>query len=114
MKPIYFLIFIATVTVFFIVELFSPFLKAMFVALLLAVATNSLSLYLETRLKSRVISATFMTMVLAAIFFIPVMYCIFSFANFFNQVDQQVLLKNFEIVKIWVQNIKNHKHILFL
>lgn len=107
MKPIYFLILIAAVTVFFMVELFSPFLKAMFVALLLAVATSSLTLAIETRLKSRIISTSIMTFTLGAIFFIPVMYCIFSFANFFSQVDQQALLKNFESIKFWVENISD-------
>lgn len=107
MKPVYFLILIAAVTIFFMVELFSPFLKAMFVALLLAVATNSLTLFLENRLKSRAISASFMTISLAGIFFIPVMYCIFSFANFFNHIDQAALIKSFDSVKFWVENISD-------
>ncbi len=107
MKPVYFLILIAAVTIFFMVELFSPFLKAMFVALLLAVATNSLTLFLENRLKSRAVSASLMTVSLAGIFFIPVMYCIFSFANFFNHIDQTALIKSFDSVKFWVENISD-------
>lgn len=107
MKPVYFLILIAAVTIFFMVELFSPFLKAMFVALLLAVATNSLTLFLEHRLKSRAVSASLMTVSLAGIFFIPVMYCIFSFANFFNHIDQVALIKSFDSVKFWVENISD-------
>ena len=107
MKPVYFLILIAAVTIFFMVELFSPFLKAMFVALLLAVATNSLTLFLENRLKSRAVSSSLMTISLAGIFFIPVMYCIFSFANFFNHIDQAALIKSFDSVKFWVENISD-------
>ena len=107
MRPIYFLILLAAVALFFMVELFSPFLKAMLVALLLAVATNSLALYLENRLKSRVISTSVMTVSLAGIFFIPVMYCIFSFANFFNQLDQAALIRSFDGVKIWVDTISD-------
>ena len=107
MKPVYFLIFIAAVTVFFMVELFSPFLKAMFVALLLAVATNSLTIFLDNRLKSRIAASTIMTLSLAGIFFIPVMYCIFAFANFFNQIDQQALIQSFDSIKIWVENISD-------
>ena len=107
MKPVYFLIAIAVVTIFFMVELFSPFLKAMFVSLLLAVATNSLTFFLENRLKSRVAATSVMTVGLAAIFFIPVMYCIFSFANFFNHIDQQAMIKGFESVKSWVENISD-------
>ena len=107
MKPVYFLIAIAVVTIFFMVELFSPFLKAMFVALLLAVATNSLTFFLENRLKSRVAATSVMTVGLAAIFFIPVMYCIFSFANFFNHIDQQAMIKGFEGIKKWVETISD-------
>jgi len=89
------------------VELFSPFLKAMFVALLLAVATNSLTFFLENRLKSRIAGTSIMTVGLAGIFFIPVMYCIFSFANFFNHIDQQAMIKGFESVKHWVESISD-------
>ena len=94
MKAAYFLIAIAIVMIFFLVELFSPFLKSIFVSILLAVATSSLSLYLESRFKSRVLASAFMTIGLTALFFIPILYCIFSFANFFNQVDQQLLIEN--------------------
>jgi predicted PurR-regulated permease PerM len=89
------------------VELFAPFLKAMFVALLLSVATSSLTIYLENRLKSRITSTVIMTITLAGIFFIPVMYCIFSFANFFNHVDPQALKSAFESIKFWVENISD-------
>lgn len=105
MKPVYFLIFIAAITIFFMVELFNPFLKPMFVALLLTVATSSLTTYLENRLKSRAISSVVMTITLASIFFIPVMYCIFAFINFFNHVDKQALFNFFDNIKFWVENI---------
>lgn len=112
MRPVYFLIAIALVTIFFMVELFSPFLKAMFVALLLAVATNSLTFYLENRLRSRIVATSFMTISLAGIFFIPVMYCIFSFANAFKGIDQKLLINGFENIKLWVENISEDFHFL--
>ena len=107
MKAVYFLIAIAIVTIFFMVELFSPFLKSMFVALLLTVATSSLTLYLESRFKSRVIGTTLMTIGLTALFFIPILYCIFSFANFFNQLDQQALVKDLNSIKFWIEDISD-------
>ena len=107
MKPVYFLIFIAAITIFFMIQLFDPFLKALFVALLLAVATNSLAQFLEARLKSKMLSTTIMTITLAGIFIIPVMYCIFAFANFFNTIDQEALLKNFATIKFWVENLSD-------
>ena len=103
MKATYFLIAIAIVMIFFMVELFNPFLKAIFVSVLLAIATSSLSLYLEEKFKSRILSSGFMTVGLTALFFIPVLYCIFSFANFFNQVDQQLLIKNLSDMKVFLQ-----------
>ena len=103
MKAAYFLIAIAIVMIFFMVELFDPFLKAIFVSVLLAIATSSLSLYLEEKFKSRILSSGFMTVGLTALFFIPVLYCIFSFANFFNQVDQQLLIKNLSDMKVFLQ-----------
>ena len=51
MKAVYFLIAIAIVMMFFMVELFGPFLKAIFVSVLLTVATSTLTLYLEKKLK---------------------------------------------------------------
>ncbi len=107
MRSVYFLVVIAAVAIFFMVELFSPFLKSMFVALLLAVATNSLTFLLENRLKSRAIATTFMTVTLAGIFFIPVMYCIFSFANYFKQFDQKLVMDFFKNIRSWVENMSN-------
>ena len=52
MKATYFLIAIAIVMIYFMVELFNPFLKAISVAVLLAIATSSLTLQLEIKLKS--------------------------------------------------------------
>ena len=103
MKAAYFLIASAIVMIFFMVELFNPFLKAICVSLLLAVATSSLTLYLENRLKSRFFATSIMTIALTSLFFIPILYCIFSFADFFNKVDQVSLIKNLDDMKIFVQ-----------
>ena len=53
-----------------------------------------------------------MTVGLTALFFIPVLYCIFSFANFFNQVDQEILINNLSDMKDFVQ--ESSKDIVFL
>lgn len=47
MKTSYFLISIAIVTIFFMIELFNPFLKSITVAILLTIATSTLTIYLE-------------------------------------------------------------------
>ncbi|MBY0540966.1 MAG: AI-2E family transporter, partial [Campylobacterales bacterium] len=104
MKAAYFLIAIAIVMIFFMVELFDPFLKSIFVSLLLVVATSTLTLYLENTLKSRFFATAIMTIALTSLFFIPILYCIFSFADFFTKVDQVSLIKNLNDMKIIIQN----------
>jgi predicted PurR-regulated permease PerM len=107
LKAAYFLIAIAIVMIFFIIQLFDPFIKPIIVSVLLVVATSSISLFLENKLKSRVVAVSIMTISLAALFFIPVLYCIFSFANFFNHVDKQLLIENLNQIKIFIQNSSN-------
>ncbi len=105
MKPQYFLIALTIITIFFIFELFSPFLKPIIVALLLAVATNSLNIYLKKYIPSPFVSSTLMTILLTAIFFIPVLYCIFSFASLINKIDQQALISIYNVTLEWVQHM---------
>ena len=105
MKATYFLIAIAIVMIYFMIELFNPFLKAICVAVLLAIATSSLTLYLEQKLKSKIIASSIMTIILTSIFFVPIVYCIFSFINFFNQMDQQSLIHILDQMKIFLQNV---------
>ena len=105
MKAVNFLIAIAVVMIFFMVELFNPFLKAICVSVLLAIATNTLTQYIQKKSKSRIIATSIMTIALTSLFFIPIIYCIFSFANFFNQVDQQTLVSTLDGMKLFIQNI---------
>ncbi len=107
MRAIYFLIAIAVVTIFFIIELFNPFLKAIFVALLLTISTSTLTTYFETKLKSRMLSSVLITIGLASLFFIPILYCIFSLVKFLNQIDQNVLIQNLSDLKIFIETIAN-------
>lgn len=105
MKPQYFLIALTIVTLFFMLELFNPFIKPMIVALLLAVATNSLNLYLKRNIPNHFVTSLFMTILLTSIFFIPLLYCIVSFAGLINKIDQAALIKIFNTTKDWVENI---------
>lgn len=105
MKPQNFLIALSIVTIFFILELFSPFLKPIIVALLLAVATNTLNIYFKRYITNRFLSSIFMTILLTSIFFIPVLYCIFSFASLINKIDQEALISIYNVTLHWVENI---------
>ena len=106
MKSQYFLITLVLLSIYFLQELFSPYLKTMLVALLLAVATNSLNIYFQKKL-NKFIAASIMTIILTAIFFIPVLYCILSFATLINKIDQNILISIFDSVKLWVNTIPN-------
>ena len=77
----------------------------MVVALLLAVATNSMNIYLKRKIPNPFITSSFMTVLLTAIFFIPVLYCIFSFASLINKIDQKALFAMFSVIEHWVENI---------
>lgn len=79
----------------------------MAVALLLAVATNSMNAYLLHRVKSNILSSGIMTVFLTAIFFVPVLYCIFSFASLINKIDQTALVHMFGTVESWVETLPN-------
>lgn len=103
MKTSYFLISIGIVTIFFMIELFNPFLKSITVAILLTIATSTLTIYLEKRISSRILATSAMTIGLAALFFLPILYCIFSFANFFNQLEQQNLIKSLNEIKFFIE-----------
>lgn len=88
-------------------QLFSTFLKPMIVALLLAVATNSLNSYLQLRVRGNFMTSSIMTVLLTLIFFIPVLYCIFSFASLINKIDQNALIHIFNVVKDFVTKLPN-------
>ena len=105
MKPQYFLIGLTVVTIFFMLQLFDPFLKPIIVALLLAVATNSMNVYFKHHIPNQFISASIITILLTLIFFVPVLYCIFSFASLINRIDQKALFEIFEVARHWVENI---------
>ncbi|HJE03832.1 hypothetical protein AAX26_01734 [Aliarcobacter thereius] len=99
MKPIYFLILLALILFYFLIELFNPFLKAIFVATLLTIATNSLFIKLNNKINNQALSSSIFTLAMTSLFFLPILYCIFSFAGFFNQIDQNLLIKNLTIIK---------------
>ena len=105
MKPQYFLIALTMTTLFFMYELFNPFIKPMIVALLLAVATNSMNNYFKKSITNNFLSSILITVILTALFFIPVLYCIFSFASLINQIDQKALFEIFKTTQAWVEQL---------
>ncbi len=69
MKPAYFLMLLAFVLFYFLIELFDPFLKSISVAALLTIATNSMFLRINNKVKNRAFSTTIFTLAMTALFF---------------------------------------------
>jgi predicted PurR-regulated permease PerM len=107
LKPQHFLLAIAAIVLYFLSDLFQPFLKAILVALLLVIATSSFHSFIYYKIKNRFISSVFVTLFLGAVFFIPLLYFIFSFINYINQVDKQAIVNIYELSLNFVQNMPN-------
>lgn len=105
MKPVYFLLILLTMTIFFLSHLFDPFIRPLFIALLLTIATHNLHSFLSFRISNGAVVSMLTTISLALLFFVPVLYFIFTFANFLNEIDQRELIALYENIKNWVENI---------
>ncbi len=107
MKPQYFLITIATITLYFLSDLFEPFLKAMIVAVLLAVATSSMFDIIKNASKSNLATTISMTIILSSLFFVPLVYFIFNIVGFVNSIDQSVVMNMYDYTINLVEKIPN-------
>lgn len=107
MKPIHFLSVVLLITLAILWQLFDPFLKSISVALLLAIATNTIKTHLEFRFNNHLLTTISMTLLLGLLFFIPLLYFISSFVQYINTVNQESLISLFEQAKIFVGNISN-------
>ena len=79
----------------------------MIVALLLAVATHSMNNFLQLRTRNNFTASVIMTIFLTLIFFIPMLYCIFSFASLIKQIDQTALTQLVNVIQEFVANLPN-------
>ena len=105
MKPQYFLITIAAFTLYFLSDLFAPFLKAIIVAVLLSVATGSMYNLIKNGSKTNLATTIYMTIILSAVFFIPLVYFIFNIVGFVNGIDQEIIMNMYGYTKDLVHNI---------
>ena len=105
MKPQYFLISIAAITLYFLSDLFAPFLKPIIVAVLLSVATSSIYDIIKNRCKTSLMTTICMTIILSAVFFVPLVYFIFNIVGFVNSIDQQVVMNMYDYTINLVQDI---------
>ncbi|MEA1914470.1 MAG: AI-2E family transporter [Campylobacterota bacterium] len=107
MKPQHFLLVLLTGILFFLSQLFAPFLKSLIIALLLTIATHSIHRYFEFKFKNIAITSIIMTLLLGLLFFVPILYFIFAFANYANHIDQAQITSIYSTVSMWVTKIPN-------
>lgn len=105
MKPQHFLLAIAALILYFLSDLFQPFLKAILVALLLVIATSNFHTFIYFKINNRLISSIFVTLFLGAVFFIPLLYFIFSFINYINHIDKQAMVDIYNFSLNFVENL---------
>ncbi|WP_234697116.1 AI-2E family transporter [Nitrosophilus alvini] len=101
MKPIHFLGVLFVITLYFAYKVYYSFLETMIIAILLAIATSKINNYFLARY-SKLTSATLTTLVLAILFFSPIIYFITSIAANATHIEEGTIVKLTEAVKIWV------------
>jgi predicted PurR-regulated permease PerM len=107
MKPQQFLLVLLAGILFFLSQLFAPFLKSIIIALLLTIATNSIDKFLVKKIRYKTISSIIMTLLLGLLFFVPILYFISMLANFANHVDQEQIAGLYNTITLWVKDIPN-------
>lgn len=107
MKPQHFLLAVAALVLYFLSDLFQPFLKAILVALLLVIATSNFHAFIYYKINNRLISSIFVTLFLGAVFFVPLLYFIFSFINYINHIDKQAVVDIYNFSLNFVEALPN-------
>lgn len=87
---------------FFLIELFSPFLKPILVAFLLAIATNNINRFLHETIKNQLIASASMTLLLGGMFFVPIAYFLFISIDFLTSFDQNQLIILMDKIKFTI------------
>jgi predicted PurR-regulated permease PerM len=107
MKPIHFLVFALLATLLLLWQIFDPFLKSFFIAVLLVIATNSITSFVKAKVKNKLITTFIMALLLATLFILPLTYFATEFIIYLNNINQQNIIKFVNEIKIFVANISN-------
>jgi predicted PurR-regulated permease PerM len=89
----YFLFGLFMVVLYGFWYLYQPYLTQIFVASLLALATTSLNVLLEKKIKIKVLSVTVLTILLSVLFFVPLVYSLLSMKDISNFVNEDTIKK---------------------
>ncbi len=89
----YFLLGLFLLVLYGMWYLYRPFLMPVFIASLLALATNNINLFVKRYIRYDILSATIMTLGLALLFFGPIVYALNGVAHIVNDFDPAVVKK---------------------
>lgn len=103
MSPLHFLLIIFGITSYWMIKLYEPFLSALVIAILLAIATSNLYLFFEKHLKRKFLASIVSTIILALMFFFPIVYFFSAIATFLNTIDINYISSYIQILSEWAK-----------
>ncbi len=112
MKPIHFILLLILVIGYYLYRVFSPYLGPITIAVLLSLATFKMHSYFLRKFPGRILPATLSTVVLAVIFFAPIIYLITNAATFVTHIDFGLIQKSVHETKAWIEDFIQTHHLL--
>ena len=102
MKPQYFVVLLFATSLYWMYLLYTPFLLAMIIAVLLAISTSSIQDFFLKYLKNRFYASMASTFMLAILFFVPLGYFLITLSVKLNSLDPEVFvnIKNYILEKV--------------
>jgi predicted PurR-regulated permease PerM len=104
MKPQYFSALLFVAALYWIYQLYQPFLLSVTIASLLAMSTANLQRRLERLTRSSLIAALISTTLLALLFFAPLGYFLTAMTIKVNAIDPKSLEHFFDTLRNWFEN----------
>lgn len=104
MKPQYFIALLFATSLYWMYQLYAPFLLAMIIAILLAISTSNIQDFFMKYLKNRFYASFMSTTLLAVLFFVPLGYFLIALSAKLNSIDPIVLENIKDLVVEKIQN----------
>jgi len=112
MKPQFFVAVLFGASLYWLYMLYEPYLMPITIALLLAISTSNIQVYLEKVLSNKLIATTISSMLLATMFFAPLGYFLTTFTMQLNSIDPQEFKKVELFVIEFLKNIPSYLEFL--
>lgn len=103
MKPQYFVAILFATSLYWMYQLYAPFILSILIAGLLAVSTSNFQDFLESRLKSKFFAALISSFLLAILFFAPLGYFLANLTIKLNNLDPKMLADIESYIKTFVR-----------